>query len=272
LRSLHRRAALAERRRNKKKRSRGASAAGEEAGLDLAAGDINITSMSDGNKKTVTTVKIAPIRFRMPDATRNSGMFSKDRPRRGPGRPPGSVNKITRTMKDMAVAAATELGQLPRDRWDEEAKKGDPDNGMKGFFKAMAVEQPKSLAIVLARLMPKPVDDEGNNEMFTKDRPGRGPGRPPGSVDKISRALQEAAIAAAEELGGIDYDKWAEAARKGDPDNGLKGFFKVIAVEEMRTFLLILARMLPKPQPAQEPRSPSHRAAKASHPSDLWSR
>jgi hypothetical protein len=224
----------------------------------------------------------------MPDGTPNSGMFSKDRPRRGPGRPPGSVNKITRPLKDAAVAAASELGRLPRDKWTEEANKDDPDNPMKGFFKAIAVEQPKSLAIVLARLMPKPgyddLDDEGminveaaastrgdmpatsrNSGMFAKEGPRRGRGRPPGSVDEISRALQEAAVAAAEELGRTDLDKWAEEANKGDPDNGMTGFFKVIAVEEMRTFLLILARMLPKPQPA-------NRAAKASYPSDQWSR
>jgi hypothetical protein len=232
------------------------------------------------------------MRFRMPDAIPNSGMFSKDRPRRGPGRPPGSVNAITRTMKETAVAAANELGQLPRDKWDEEANKGDPDNGLRGFFKVMAADRPKSLAIILARIMPKPeTDNEGiidaeaaasirvtmpattpNSRMFINDSPRRSPGRPPGSVNKIGRALQGAAIAAAEELGGIDYDKWAEAARKGDPDNGLKGFFKVITVEEARTFLLILARMLPKPQPAEEPRSPSHRTAKASHPSGHWSR
>jgi hypothetical protein len=242
------------------------------------------------------------MRFRMPDAIQNSGMFSKDRPRAGPGRPPGSVNKITRTMKETVIAAANELGQLPRDKWEEEADKGDPDNGLRGFFKVMAAEQPKSLAIILARFMPKPThvrgdpyddsetDDEGsdvgaaasirvrtpaatpNNRMFINDSPRRSPGRPPGSVDKIGRALQEAAIAAAEELGCIDFDKWVEEARKGDPDNGMKGFFKVIAVEEARTFLLILARMLPKPQPAEEPHSPSHRTAKASHPSDHWSR
>jgi hypothetical protein len=206
-------------------------------------------------------------------------------------------------MKDTAVAAANELGRLPRDKWEEEANKGDPDNGIRGFLKVMGAEQPKTLAIILARILPKPdhvcgdpyddfeTHDDGmsdvgaaasvrvrmpattaNNRMFINDSPRRSPGRPPGSVNKMGRRLQEAAIAAAEELGGIDRDKWGEEARKGDPDNGLKGFFKVIAVEEARTFLLILARMLPKLQPAKEPRSPSHRAAKVSHPSDQWSR
>jgi hypothetical protein len=205
-------------------------------------------------------------------------------------------------MKDTAIAAANELGRLPRDKWEEEANKGDPDNGLKGFLKVMGAEQPKTLAIILARMMPKPdhvcgdpyddfETDEGmsevgaaasirvrmpattpNNEWFTEDRPRRRRGRPPGSVNKIGRLLQEAAIGAAEELGGIDRDKWAEEARKGDPDNGMRGFFKVIAVEEARTFVLIVARMLPKPQPAEEPRSPSHRTGKAPHPNDHWSR
>jgi hypothetical protein len=239
---------------------------------------------------------IAPFRFRVPAATPNSGMFSKDRPSRGPGRPRGALNKIPRETKEAAVAAADELGRLPRAKWAEEANKGDPDDGTKGFFKAMAVGQLKSFVIVLARLMPEPgyddpeIDEEmingetaasirghmpaatRNSGTFAEDRPRRGRGRPPGSVNKISRALQDAAVAAVEELGRTDRDKWAKEANNGDPDDGLKGFFKVIAVKKMRTFMIVLARILPKPLPAKEPPSPSDRAAKASHPGDHWSR
>src|SRR5580693_8101791 len=47
------------------------------------------------------------------------------------GRPPGTLNRITRTMKEAAVAAAEELGQLPIKKWAKQLDVGDP-NGMKG--------------------------------------------------------------------------------------------------------------------------------------------
>jgi hypothetical protein len=47
--------------------------------------------------------------------------------RKGNGRPPGSLNKITRTMKDALVAAAVELGQLHTDKWEAEAKRPVPN-------------------------------------------------------------------------------------------------------------------------------------------------
>jgi hypothetical protein len=53
--------------------------------------------------------------------------------------------------------------------------------------------------------------------------------------------MKDAAVAAAEELGHYDRDKWTEVAAKGDP-NGMKYFFMVMAIENMRTFGAILAR------------------------------
>jgi len=69
------------------------------------------------------------------------------------GRPPGTLNKLTRTMKDAAVAAADELGQLPLKQWAKQLNVGDP-NGLKGYFKFLAVKHPKSFAVILARIMP----------------------------------------------------------------------------------------------------------------------
>jgi hypothetical protein len=56
--------------------------------------------------------------------------------------------------------------------------------------------------------------------------------------------MQEAVIGAAEELGAVDFDKWNEQL-KGDPGNGLKQYYKALAVKELRTFGIILARMMP---------------------------
>jgi hypothetical protein len=96
--------------------------------------------------------EIAPVRLRMPVA--NKGSFSKDNPPRGRGRPAGSPNKLTRTMKDAAVAAAEELRQVPVSTWDKTQLEGDKNNGMKAYFKFLGVCHPKSFAVILARIMP----------------------------------------------------------------------------------------------------------------------
>jgi hypothetical protein len=84
-----------------------------------------------------TPAEQQPDRARSPAP--NTGNFSKKQPDKNPGRPPGSLNKITRTMKDAAVAAAEELGHHDRDQWTLIASKGDP-NGMKHFFIRRAAE------------------------------------------------------------------------------------------------------------------------------------
>jgi len=84
-----------------------------------------------------------------------------------------------------------------------------------------------------------------NPGVFTKDRqPKRNPGRPPGAVNKMTRTIRDAVIAAADELGRIKPKEWSKQL-EGEPENGIKGFFKVLAVRELRTFGIILARMIP---------------------------
>jgi len=82
------------------------------------------------------------------------------------GRPPGAVNRITRTMKNAAVAAAEELGNLHVDDWAEHIKLPDPD-GMKHYFKVMAVREMRTFAIFLARIMPLNVATNTAREMLT---------------------------------------------------------------------------------------------------------
>jgi hypothetical protein len=85
------------------------------------------------------------------------------------GRPPGSLNKITRTMKDAAVAAAEELGHHDRDQWTLVASKGDP-NGMKHFFMVMAVENMRTFGAILARIMQLHVQATGMPAYLTEEQ------------------------------------------------------------------------------------------------------
>jgi len=66
--------------------------------------------MAKDNKETSnTSTVIPPLRGGM--LPKHDRQFSAtNQPAKNPGRPPGSLNKITRTMKDAAVAAAEELG------------------------------------------------------------------------------------------------------------------------------------------------------------------
>jgi hypothetical protein len=50
--------------------------------------------------------------------------------------------------------------------------------------------------------------------------------RPKGALNWITRTMKDAVVAAAEELGRVDFDKWREHL-KGDPENGMKQFFKL---------------------------------------------
>jgi hypothetical protein len=74
-------------------------------------------------------------------------------------RPAGALNRITRTMKDAAVEAAHELGQAPVKQWGKQLN-GDL-NGLKGYFKFLAVRHPKSFAIILSKIMPVHISTSG---------------------------------------------------------------------------------------------------------------
>jgi hypothetical protein len=63
--------------------------------------------MSDDDKETSPTLDVAPIAVR--GRVRHSGSFSKDNQPERRGRTAGSLNKITRTMKDAIIAAADDL-------------------------------------------------------------------------------------------------------------------------------------------------------------------
>jgi hypothetical protein len=81
-------------------------------------------------------------------------------------RPPGVVNKNTRTMKNAAVAAAEELGRLHTDEWAEHVKLPDPD-GMKHYFKVLAVHEKRVFAMFLARIMPLSVETNTTQQLIT---------------------------------------------------------------------------------------------------------
>jgi hypothetical protein len=110
------------------------------------------------------TLVMAPMRLAKRAAT--AGSWGKGEAPLSGGRPPGAVNKITRTMKNAAVAAAEELGRLNTDEWAEHIKLPDPD-GMKHYFKVMAVKEMRTFAMFLARIMPLNVATNETQQMLT---------------------------------------------------------------------------------------------------------
>jgi hypothetical protein len=72
-------------------------------------------------------------------------------------------------MKDAAVAAADELGQLPRRQWKAYARRAHKGEGMKGFFMNMIIEEPKSFMTLMARIMPLHVTTNLGRKWLTEE-------------------------------------------------------------------------------------------------------
>jgi hypothetical protein len=73
-----------------------------------------------------------------------------------------------------------------------------------------------------------------------------GPGRPRGSKNRISRTMREAVVAAVETLGATDLDKWDEVVKKAEDDpDPVRRFFMIAAVRDLRTFMAVVARIIP---------------------------
>src|SRR5271155_3436237 len=113
--------------------------------------------MSEDDLKTYSTV--TPVVAYGP--REHAASFTKDpeapasRRKPGPGRPPGLVNKLTREMQDAVLAAAEELGRVPPSRWEQELEVEGVEDGMKQFYKVLAVRELKTFGTILARMMPK---------------------------------------------------------------------------------------------------------------------
>jgi hypothetical protein len=57
--------------------------------------------------------------------------------------------------------------------------------------------------------------------------------------------MREAVLAAAEELGRVPFSRWKKEIEVENVTDGMKQFCKALAVKELRTFGVILARMMP---------------------------
>ncbi|WP_423066157.1 hypothetical protein [Devosia sp. CN2-171] len=71
-----------------------------------------------------------------------------------------------------------------------------------------------------------------------------GPGRPAGSVNKVTGALKEAILLAAQSVG-----------EDGEGKDGLEGYLRDIARNEKRSFVALLGRVLPMQVEASVERS-----------------
>jgi len=73
--------------------------------------------------------------------------------------------------------------------------------------------------------------------------PAAGAGRRKGSVNKVTLALKEAILLAAEEVGDDMADA---AAEKGeDRPGGLMGYLKMVAATDVKSFCALLGKVLP---------------------------
>jgi hypothetical protein len=72
-------------------------------------------------------------------------------------------------MKDAVIAAAEEMGAIPRKDRKKLADRGDPENPLRGYFKIMAVDNPKSFASILGRVLPMHVVISQRQDYYTDE-------------------------------------------------------------------------------------------------------
>jgi hypothetical protein len=85
------------------------------------------------------------------------GGFKKgeDKKRAPMGRPPGSQNKISRTMKEAVVGAVELLGSTDLDKWDAIIQKAEDDpDPYRRFFTIAAVRDLKTFMAVVGKMVP----------------------------------------------------------------------------------------------------------------------
>lgn len=73
----------------------------------------------------------------------------ENNPPKSPGRPKGSLNKTTALLKDAIIAAAEAQGN-----------DGNGEEGLKGYCRFLAREEPKAFSQLLGRVLPMQVTGE----------------------------------------------------------------------------------------------------------------
>jgi hypothetical protein len=121
------------------------------------------------NKITTFSPKIAHLRMGGPIADTPAKIPKEGRP--GPGRPRGSPNKISRTMKEALISAVETLGSTDLDKWSEIVKKAqdDPDP-YRRFFTIAAVKDLKTFMAVVARIIPTHVIQPKERRYITEEQ------------------------------------------------------------------------------------------------------
>jgi hypothetical protein len=123
-------------------------------------------------KNEIDTKPVVVARVEISRRHATPGSFTKGNRPAGAnkGKPVGTLNKITRTMKDAAIAAAEELGHYDVKDWNK-LLVGDPRSGVKAYFMFLAVKHPKSFAVILARILPLQIKtDKSMPTYLTEDQ------------------------------------------------------------------------------------------------------
>jgi hypothetical protein len=261
-----------------------------------------VVSMS-ANKITTGSPEIAHLRMGGPIADTPAKIPKEGRP--GPGRPRGSKNKISRTMREAFAAAVEELGRTDLDQWDEVVERAaDHPDPHKRFFMVAATRHLRTFMAVVARMIPtrvthappqryttveqaraelreagipdsiiddmptvdigdvdpdeivgrkSPYDDPETDDAPPEEGkrvlgspPLKGAGRPPGSLNRISKTMKEALIGAVEVLGSTDIDKWEEIIKLAETDpDPYRRFFTIAAVRDLKIFMTVVGRLVP---------------------------
>jgi hypothetical protein len=109
----------------------------------------------DENKQPGLPSRVEQAGMRFPGIVGGREAFSRDsQPRRNPGRPKGSRNKMGSDLMTLVMETAAELGFLRKDPETKELV-ATGEGGAKGYLKWIGINKPDRFVALMARVAPK---------------------------------------------------------------------------------------------------------------------
>jgi hypothetical protein len=156
------------------------------------------------------------------------------------GRRKGSVNEYTSTLRELILRAAEEVG-------DSQEVGKDGNGGALAYLKVSAIKERKTFQLMMARILPTEIHSElrqVEEKMSLSEAVAKF--KACGLDERLALYLKPFPVERDEEARAGAGRQVGDSKEVGkDGQGGVLGYLKVSAVEERKTFLLLMGRILP---------------------------